>query len=150
MMTKSSITNSTTLTSKPDNLNVKIVRLVTGEDVLADFIEDSSDGTVLLSNPMSLIFKRMSSGQNAMHMSPWLAIELIEENIAQIHSADILTVVNPRNELVDHYNTVVDSEQNRLILQDEQIKYALNRLREEELEEIEEVMKQVKNNNPIH
>jgi hypothetical protein len=150
MMTKNSITNSTTLTSKPDNLNVKIVRLVTGEDVLADFIEDSSDGTVLLSNPMSLIFKRMPTGQNAMHMSPWLPIELIEENIAQIHSADILTVVNPRNELVDHYNTVVDSEQNRLILQDEQIKYALNRLREEELEEIEEVMEQVKNNNPIH
>jgi len=149
-MTKSLITNSTTLTSKSDNLNVKIIRLVTGEDVLADFIEDSSDGTVLLSNPMSLIFKRMSSGQNAMHMSPWLPIELIEENIAQIHSADILTVVNPRNELVDHYNTVVDSEQNRLILQDEQIKYALNRLREEELEEIEEVMEQVKNNNPIH
>ena len=150
MMTKSLITNSTTLTSKSDNLNVKIIRLVTGEDVLADFIEDSSDGTVLLSNPMSLIFKRMSSGQNAMHMSPWLPIELIEENIAQIHSADILTVVNPRNELVDHYNTVVDSEQNRLILQDEQIKYALNRLREEELEEIEEIMEQVKNNNPIH
>jgi len=150
MMTKSLITNSTTLTSKSDNLNVKIVRLVTGEDVLADFIEDSSDGTALLSNPMRLFFKRMSSGQNAMHMSPWLPIELIEENIAQIHSADILTVVNPRNELVDHYNTVVDSEQNRLILQDEQIKYALNRLREEELEEIEEVMEQVKNNNPIH
>jgi len=147
---KSLITNSTTLTSKPDNLNVKIVRLVTGEDVLADFIEDSSDGTALLSNPMRLVFKRLPTGQNAMHMSPWLPIELIQENIAQIHCADILTVVNPKEELVDHYNTIVDSEQNRLILQDEQIKYALNRLREEELEEIEEVMEQVKNNNPIH
>ena len=149
-MTKSSITNSTTLTSKPDNLNVKIVRLVTGEDVLADFIEDSSDGTVLLSNPMSLIFKRMSSGQNAMHISPWLPIELIEENIAQIHCADILTVVNPKNELIDHYNTIVDSEQNRLILQDEQIRYALNRLREEEVEDYEDMIEQVLKDNPIH
>jgi hypothetical protein len=149
-MTKNLITNSTTLTSKPENLNVKIVRLVTGEDVLADFIEDSSDGTVLLSNPMRLVFKRMSTGQNAMHISPWLPIELIEENIAQIHCADILTVVNPKEELVDHYNTVVDSEQNRLILQDEQIRYALNRLREEEIEEYDEMVSEVLKNNPIH
>ena len=149
-MTKNLITNSTTLTSKPDNLNIKIVRLVTGEDVLADFIEDSSDGTALLSNPMRLVFKRMPTGQNAMHISPWLPIELIEENIAQIHSADILTVVNPKEELVDHYNTIVDSEQNRLILQDEQIRYALNRLREEEIEEYDEMVSEVLKNNPIH
>jgi hypothetical protein len=149
-MTKNLITNSTTLTSKPDNLNVKIVRLVTGEDVLADFIEDSSDGTALLSNPMRLVFKRMPTGQNAMHISPWLPIELIEENIAQIHCADILTIVNPKEELVDHYNTIVDSEQNRLILQDEQIRYALNRLREEEIEEYDEMVSEVLKNNPIH
>jgi len=149
-MTKNLITNSTTLTSKPDNINVKIVRLVTGEDVLADFIEDSSDGTALLSNPMRLVFKRMPTGQNAMHISPWLPIELIEENIAQIHCADILTVVNPKEELVDHYNTIVDSEQNRLILQDEQIRYALNRLREEEIEEYDEMVSEVLKNNPIH
>lgn len=147
---KSLTTNFTTLTSKPDNLNVKIIRLVTGEDVLADFIEDSSDGTALLSNPMHLVFKRLPTGQNAMHISPWLPIELIEENIAQIHCADILTVVNPKEELVDHYNTIVDSEQNRLILQDEQIRYALNRLREEEIEEYDEMVSEVLKNNPIH
>jgi len=147
---KSLTTNFTTLTSKPDNLNIKIVRLVTGEDVLADFIEDSSDGTALLSNPMRLVFKRLPTGQNAMHMSPWLPIELIQENIAQIHCADILTIVNPKEELVDHYNTVVDSEQNRLILQDEQIRYALNRLREEEIEEYDEMVTEVLKNNPIH
>ena len=149
-MTKNLITNSITSTPKPDNLNVKIVRLVTGEDVLADFIQDSSDGTALLSNPMRLVFKRMPTGQNAMHISPWLPIELIEENIAQIHCADILTVVNPKDELVDHYNTIVDSEQNRLILQDEQIRYALNRLREEEIEEYDEMVSEVLKNNPIH
>jgi len=147
---KSLTTNSTTLTSRPDNLNIKIVRLVTGEDVLADFIEDSSDGTALLSNPMRLVFKRLPTGQNAMHMSPWLPIELIQENIAQIHCADILTIVNPKEELIDHYNTVVDSEQNRLILQDEQIRYALNRLREEEIEEYDEMVTEVLKNNPIH
>jgi len=147
---KSLTTNFTTLTSKPDNLNVKIIRLVTGEDVLADFIEDSSDGTALLSNPMHLVFKRLPTGQNAMHMSPWLPIELIQENIAQIHCADILTIVNPKEELIDHYNTVVDSEQNRLILQDEQIRYALNRLREEEIEEYDEMVTEVLKNNPIH
>jgi hypothetical protein len=118
--------------------------------VLADFIQDSSDGTALLSNPMRLVFKRLPTGQNAMHMSPWLPIELIQENIAQIHCADILTVVNPKDELVDHYNTVVDSEQNRLILQDEQIRYALNRLREEEIEEYDEMVSEVLKNNPIH
>jgi len=83
-------------------------------------------------------------------MLPWLPIELIQENIAQIHCADILTIVNPKEELIDHYNTVVDSEQNRLILQDEQIRYALNRLREEEIEEYDEMVTEVLKNNPIH
>ena len=38
--------------------NIKIIRLQTGEDVIADYQQIDGDESVLLSNPMSLIFKR--------------------------------------------------------------------------------------------
>ena len=53
------------------NTNIKIIRLQSGEDVMADCIEDTEQGTVLLENPMHIIFKRVSTGQTVMMMMPW-------------------------------------------------------------------------------
>jgi hypothetical protein len=44
---------------------------------MADCIEDRKPGTVLLENPMHIIFKRIPTGQTVM-MMPWLPIELIK------------------------------------------------------------------------
>ena len=57
------------------NNNIKIVRLQSGEDIIADFIEDNDNDTVLLDNPMHIIFKRIPTGQTVMMMK--IHIELL-------------------------------------------------------------------------
>ena len=96
------------------NTNIKIVRLQSGEDVMADCIEDTEQGTVLLENPMDIIFKRIPTGQTVMMMMPWLPIELIKENSAIIYDSDILTIIDPKEDLINYYGQIVISAQERM------------------------------------
>ena len=83
--------------------NIKIVRLQSGEDVICDYYEDKENGTVLMGDPMHLVFKRMPTGKTIMMMMPWLPIELIKDNSALIYDSDILTIIDPREELIHYY-----------------------------------------------
>ena len=96
------------------NTNIKIIRLQSGEDVMADCIEDTEQGTVLLENPMHIILKRVSTGQTVMMMMPWLPIELIKENSAIIYDSDILTIIDPKEDLINYYGQIVISAQERM------------------------------------
>ena len=112
MMTKNLITNSTISILKMNELiqGVKIVRLQSGEDIIASIIEDDESEMIMLDNPMHLIFKRTSQG-TMMVMLPWLPIELIKDNIATIYSSDILTMVDPKDALVEYYGNLINTEQ---------------------------------------
>ena len=112
MMTKNSITNSTISILKMNELiqGVKIVRLQSGEDIIASIIEDDESEMIMLDNPMHLIFKRTSQG-TMMVMLPWLPIELIKDNIATIYSSDVLTIVDPKDALVEYYGNLINTEQ---------------------------------------
>jgi hypothetical protein len=96
------------------NNNIKIVRLQSGEDIMADIIEDEENDTIFLDNPMHIIFKRIPTGQTVMMMMPWLPIEIIKENSAIVYSSDILTIIEPKEDLVDYYGTVVIEAQQRM------------------------------------
>jgi hypothetical protein len=96
------------------NNNIKIVRLQSGEDVMADYHADEENGTVLLDNPMHIIFKRISNGQTVMMMMPWLPIELIKENNAIIYDSDILTIIEPKDDLINYYGQIVMSAQEKM------------------------------------
>ena len=96
------------------NTNIKIVRLQSGEDIMADMIEDEENDTVLLDNPMHIIFKRIPTGQTVMMMMPWLPIELIKENNAILYTSDILTVIEPKDDLIEYYGNVVVEAQQRM------------------------------------
>ena len=96
------------------NTNIKIVRLQSGEDIMADCIEDTEQGTVLLENPMHIIFKRVPTGQTVMMMMPWLPIELIKENSAIIYDSDILTTIEPKDDLINYYGQIVISAQEKM------------------------------------
>jgi hypothetical protein len=96
------------------NNNIKIVRLQSGEDIIADFIEDNDNDTVLLDNPMHIIFKRIPTGQTVMMMMPWLPLEIIKDNSAMIYISDILTVINPKDEMIKYYGDVVVEAQQQM------------------------------------
>lgn len=87
-----------------DQLNIKVMRLHTGEDVIADIITDG-DSTIL-NNPMVVILRRSVTG-SVMMMSPWLPVELISDNIASINNSEILTITNPKDSLIEYYLTRV-------------------------------------------
>ena len=93
--------------------NIKIVRLHNGEDIMAKYTE-GDDETVLLDNPMQVIFKRIPTGQTVMMMMPWLPIEVIKENIATIFTSDILTTIEPKEDLIEYYGTAVLEAQQRM------------------------------------
>jgi hypothetical protein len=89
---------------------VKIVRLQSGEDIIAGLVQDNESEMILLDNPMHLIFKRTSQG-TMMVMLPWLPIELIKDNIATIYSSDVLTIVDPKDALVEYYGNMINTQQ---------------------------------------
>jgi len=96
------------------NNNIKIVRLQSGEDIMADMIQDEENDTILLDNPMHIIFKRIPTGQTVMMMMPWLPIEIIKENSAIVYGSDILTIIEPKDDLVEYYGNVVVEAQQRM------------------------------------
>jgi hypothetical protein len=92
--------------------NIKIVRLQSGEDIIADYRENEGDGTVLLTNPMYLLFKRLPTGKAVMLITPWLPMELVENVSAKLYAQDILSVFQPKEKIIGHYNNTLIDIQN--------------------------------------
>ena len=79
----------------------------TGEDIMASMIGEEEEETVLLEDPMRLIFRRMPTGQTVMMMMPWLPVELIKDNNALIYNSDIITIVEPKESMIEYYENLV-------------------------------------------
>ena len=90
--------------------NIKIVRLQSGEDIIADCMATDDDEVISLKQPMHIIFKRISTGRSVMMMMPWLPVELIKENVANVYGADILTMIDPKDDLIEYYHNSVNDE----------------------------------------
>jgi len=102
---------------------VKLLRLQSGEDIIADIIEDEQHDAVLVSNPMTVIFKRLPTGRAVMMMAPWLPIELIEVNAATLYTADILTIIEPKASLIEYYQNACSEA--KALMDDEDVDEAL-------------------------
>lgn len=127
---------------------IKIVRLQTGEDIISSIIEDSNSDMVLLTNPMRMILKRIGTRQSIFMMMPWLPIEVIKEDSAIIYNSDIITMIDPKDSLIEYYQNMVketivsmmNEETEEFSFEQEEEDYELT---EEELEEeIENYKKQ--------
>jgi hypothetical protein len=86
---------------------VKIIRMQTGEDIMASMVGEEQEETVLLEDPMRLIFRRMPTGQTVMMMMPWLPVELIKDNNALVYNSDIVTIVEPKESMIEYYENLV-------------------------------------------
>lgn len=137
-MTKNSNTSSTTSTSNMSEIQqgIKLIRLQSGEDIIAGLTEDSESNMVMLDNPMHLIFKRTSQG-TVMFMLPWLPIELIKDNIATIVTDDILTIVEPKDDLIEYYGNIINQTHMRAI-KDDTMANNIKQAMEDDLDDISE------------
>ena len=132
--------------------NVKIIRMQTGEDIMASMIGEDEAETVLLEDPMRLIFRRMPTGQTVLMMMPWLPVELIKDNSALIYNSDIITIIDPKESMVQYYDnlvtkTLLEMEQSEGMI--EQLLKDQEREEEEEeeysMEELTKFIEEVKN-----
>ena len=79
----------------------------TGEDIMASMVGEEEEETVLLEDPMRLIYRRMPTGQTVLMMMPWLPVELIKDNSALIYNSDIITIIDPKESMVQYYDNLV-------------------------------------------
>ena len=87
-----------------ENKEIKIIRLKSGEDVIATFTENKKEKKVTLENPMHIIFKRSPSSKSngpMMYMYPWVPVEMVKKDIAFIDSINVLTTFEPKGEMIE-------------------------------------------------
>jgi hypothetical protein len=100
----------------------------------------------------------MPTGRAVMLMSPWLPLELVEKNEAWLYETDILTVIQPKQQIMEYYTNSVKEVQEDMMAAEsgddyltditEQYGDELDEMSIEEeqqaMEELEELRKDVK------
>jgi hypothetical protein len=128
--------------------NVKIIRMQTGEDIMASMIEEQEQNeTVVLNNPMRLVFRRLPTGQTVLMMMPWLPVELIKEDSAIIYTTDIITIVEPKESMKEYYENLVDKTIEEMLNSEEILEQRLANMEKEEKEEqqiAEEIINEIR------
>ena len=115
--------------------NVKLIRMQSGEDIMASMFEQEDSDQIQLNDPMRLVFRRMPTGQTVMMMMPWLPIELIKENTALIYSSDIITVIDPKETMIQYYDKLVERTIKDMAEADKMLQHLLEEQEEEEEQE---------------
>jgi len=85
---------------------VKIIRLVTGEDIICSFHKISTE-SFLICDPMVLIVKFKGKDSSVL-MEHWLPIEIVKSNEVVVNPRDIITMFDPKESLAEYYTNLVD------------------------------------------
>lgn len=122
--------------------NVKLIRLNSGEDIVA-YLEEE-DNNYLLLTPMAVFVKRLNSGKTIMMISTWLPNEIVEDEIISISKDKVLLVMQPKKELLVYYQKSLDELDGYEIesgedYDEESLRDASQDTDEEELEEEEDL-----------
>jgi hypothetical protein len=119
--------------------NVKLIRMQSGEDIMASMLEEENSDQIQVNDPMRIVFRRLPTGQTVMMMMPWLPVELIKENSAMIYYSDIITVVEPKESMIRYYDKLVERTVSEMADSDKMIEGLL----EEQDQEEEDVQHQM-------
>lgn len=106
--------------------NIRIIRLKSGEDIIATYEYDEELCEVILSDPMCIMFKRLPNGKSFMMINPWLPVEIIEDNTARIDTNEILTMSYPKVAVCVYYKRLVNETNIEALESYQQIENYLN------------------------
>jgi hypothetical protein len=87
-------------------MNVKLIRLLTGEELIAEMITDNDDDNlVVIKNPLRiLVIPAKSTPQNpTVGFAPWM--EFSEDKTFELDKSHILCIMNPMREFLNQYNS---------------------------------------------
>tara|TARA_R100001460_G_scaffold66806_1_gene107067 strand:- start:125 stop:517 length:393 start_codon:yes stop_codon:yes gene_type:complete len=94
---------------------IKIIRLQSGEDIIALFSENKKTKKVTLENPMHVIFKRFNSKSGPMmYMVPWLPVEMVDVDMATFDSSNVLVTLEPKKDMSEYYQDLVTQSQEKI------------------------------------
>jgi hypothetical protein len=90
-------------------MTTKFIRLVTGEDIVANCLIDNETQYVDVESPMKVIISRFNNSRKSiLIMMPWLPLEVIDDEYVTLKFEDILTMVDPKEAFIEYYNNTVD------------------------------------------
>jgi hypothetical protein len=93
---------------------IKILRLVTGEDIIAYIERHQSE--VIVRSPMEVYLKTdPRTGNEVLSLNNWLPFSILKENETVIQVKDILCVLEPSSELNEYYENAVLSVEESMI-----------------------------------
>ena len=88
---------------------VKVLRLKSGEDIIA-YLERVDKLNFIIREPMVVLVKNdMKSGKQVILMDHWLPAPLIKNNEAFITESEIITILEPTSEFSEYFENAVDS-----------------------------------------
>lgn len=88
--------------------NIQIVRLISGEELIAEVIYDSTGKELHLVNPLILMAVPDQQNQGAVHLVPqqWIPYSAVAEEGIDIPTRSILFIIKPGSKLVDMHKRV--------------------------------------------
>jgi hypothetical protein len=111
--------------------NIKIVRLKNGEDIIGNLAISNND--INIAEPMLVSLEHGHT--NRLIMSHWLPVQIIKKNETTIHMEDVLTLIEPNDDLVEYYSTTVSKIAELLKAKD-----VVDEMEDEQIEDILEAM----------
>jgi hypothetical protein len=87
-------------------MNIKLVRLVTGEDILTEYAEDGS-GNAVFTNPLIVYIRQTDTGVPSVGMNQWVPYASSKEFV--VSQDKIVFVVDAAADLTSQYDKVFGS-----------------------------------------
>ena len=126
-------------------VQIKILRLNTGEDIIGACLDDQANGMIDIEHPMRVVVRRSPDmHKTVLLMSPWLPLELIEDDLASINYADIITVISPNQQFIEYYTNTVTEFVNKIKEDTEEDPFDLDEEDEDEPSSMEEILEAIK------
>ena len=89
----------------PSINNIKILRLLGGEQIIANVISES-DSEIIIENPVRILVMPSAAGPKNPNvgLAPWA--EFSEDKQFRIHKAHVVTTMRPIEEFINQYNSI--------------------------------------------
>ena len=87
-------------------VNVKILKLITGDELLGEVIDYHIDDTILLKNPVRIVVmpNKIDPKTPNIGFAPWA--EFTDDKTFVLDKSHILAIMNPIKEFVNQYNSM--------------------------------------------
>lgn len=82
--------------------NIKCIKLISGEEVIAD-IDESLEGLVILRKPLLIMMVPNQNNQFGIGLAPFCPYA--RGNIVPIHAGAIVTIFEPETDMLNEYNS---------------------------------------------